>query len=216
MTDVKICGVRRAEDAELAVRLGARYVGLNFSSKSPRRVSLAAAREIAAATGSLGMRVGVFVDEGYGEIAAAAEAGGIDLVQIHRPLRREDFDAIALPIIAVARVCADGLALPRQEDLGRCRALLYDTLDPLRAGGSGVAFDWRLAAGESVSVPIFLAGGLTPENVGGAIRQARPAAVDVASGVESAPGVKDPEKMRRFIEAVDRADAEGRPRGGRP
>jgi phosphoribosylanthranilate isomerase len=206
MTEVKICGVTRAEDADLAMQSGARYVGLNFSSKSPRRLDLAAARRIADATGTRLLRVGVFVDESYEEIASAVEAGRLDLVQIHRPLRRMDFEGVARPVIAVVRLGAGAWTVPAEPDLRRCRALLYDTFDPAHAGGTATPFDWSLAASIPLPVPIFLAGGLTAANVGEAIGRARPFAVDVASGVESAPGIKDPEKVSRFMEAVGRAD----------
>jgi phosphoribosylanthranilate isomerase len=127
-------------------------------------------------------------------------------VQIHRPLRDEDLDEIPRPVFAVVRV-AHALELPSSSALERCRAVLFDTAVPSMDGGSGRSFDWSLLEGRSWPVPFFVAGGLTPENVAAPVERLHPAGVDVASGVESAPGVKDPERMRQFFRAVKEADA---------
>jgi phosphoribosylanthranilate isomerase len=206
VTQVKICGLTRPEDVERACALGAAYVGLNFVSASPRCVTLERARELAAAAASGVERVGILLDESPEFAALAAEAGRLDLLQIHRPLREEDLDRMPRPVIAVARVVGAMAQVPAPTMLTRCRALLFDTAVAGRPGGTGERFDWNLLEGMSWPVPLFLAGGLTPENVGEGIRRARPAAVDVASGVESAPGVKDEAKMKRFFEAVREAD----------
>lgn len=206
MTDVKICGLTRAEDVALACELGARYLGFNFSAASPRRVSPAAARQLVSSAPRHVRRVGVFVDETAEQMREAADAAGLDFIQIHRPLRADDLDLSPRPVFAVARV-GNTLQAPPDETLAGCRAILFDAAASGMAGGTGATFDWDLLAGRRWPVPVFLAGGLAPENVGEAIARVAPAAVDVASGVESAPGVKDEEKMARFFRAVEEADA---------
>lgn len=207
MTDVKVCGLTRAQDVALACELGARYLGFNFSSASPRRLMLDAARRLADAAPPGVARVGVFVDESPEEMREAAEAARLDFVQLHRPLRPDDIDAAPRPIFAVARIGNTSPPPGAGGPLGRCRAILFDTAIAGVPGGTGETFDWALVAGTRWPVPVFLAGGLSPENVGAAIERVRPAAVDVASGVESAPGIKDSEKMARFFRAVEEADA---------
>ncbi|MEO8190183.1 MAG: phosphoribosylanthranilate isomerase [Acidobacteriota bacterium] len=207
MTDVKVCGLTRVEDVALACELGARYLGFNFSAASPRLLTLDAARRLADAASPGVARVGVFVDESPEEMREAAEAARLDFVQLHRRLRSEDVDAAPRPIFAVARI-GNGSPLPGAGGpLALCRAILFDTADAGMPGGTGVTFDWGLVAGTRWPVPVFLAGGLAPDNVGAAIERVRAAAVDVASGVESAPGIKDSEKMARFFRAVEEVDA---------
>lgn len=208
MTAVKVCGLTREEDVALACELGASYVGFNFAAASPRRVTVESAARLSAAAPPGVLRVGVFVSEDEGFLREAVEAAGLDLVQLHRKLRDEDLERPCAPVIAVLRVGREGATLPDPRALERCHAILFDTLDAGRAGGTGVAFDWSLVAGRRWGLPVFLAGGLRPENVAEAVRRVRPAAVDVASGVESGPGVKDPAKMRAFFEAVRGADEE--------
>lgn len=201
MTGVKVCGLTRARDVELACALGAAYVGFNFAAVSPRRVSLAEARDLARATRPGVWRVGVFVHESRQEIEAAIEAAALDLIQLHRPLAAGDLDRAPRPVIAVARVSADGVEAAPADLLSRCRSVLLDTASD-RPGGTGVPFDWSLLEGKTWSVPLILAGGLDSGNVGDAIARVRPSAVDVASGVESSPGVKDERRMESFFEAV--------------
>ena len=205
MTLVKVCGLTRERDLAAACALGAAYVGFNFSALSPRRVGLARARELSAATPSGVARVGVFVDESHAEIEEAVEAAALDLVQLHRPLTAEDLERVPRPIVAVAHP-GEAEDLPPPALLERCAGILLDGSSPGAPGGSGVAFDWSLVEARRWPVALFVAGGLSPENVEESIRRLRPRAVDVASGVESSPGVKDDERMRRFFDAVRRAD----------
>lgn len=207
MTGIKICGLTRASDVDLACSLGAAYVGFNFSRLSPRRVTLDRARELALATRPGVSRVGVFVRENAGEIVAAAEAARLDFVQIHRPITERDLLQSSLPVIAVVGVSTNGADTVASDLLKRCRSVLCDASRPGQPGGTGTVFDWNHLAGKTWPVPLILAGGLTPENVAEAIARVRPFAVDVASGVESSPGVKDETRMRSFFEAVRRADA---------
>jgi phosphoribosylanthranilate isomerase len=202
MTAVKICGLTREEDVALAGELGARWVGLNFAKGSSRRVDLPRGRALAAQAPAGVIRVGVFVDESAEQIRRAIDEVPLDAVQLHRPLRPEDLD-LPRPILAVVAVSGDDVPAPPAEELGRCQAVLFDA----PRGGGGKAFDWSVLEGRNFAAPVLLAGGLDADNVGGAIARVRPAGVDVASGVESSPGVKDPARMREFFRAVYEADA---------
>lgn len=206
MTRVKICGLTRPQDVETACALGASFVGFNFAAVSPRRVSLQAARDLARVTGPDVARVGVFVRESRKEIEDAIDAAALDCVQIHRRLSAEDVEWMRRPVIAVERVSSRGVDASPASLLEKCRAVLLDTSGE-RPGGTGIPFDWDVLAGRTWPVPLILAGGLNAGNVGAAIARVRPSAVDVASGVESAPGIKDERRMKEFFEAVRLADA---------
>lgn len=206
MTAVKICGLTREEDVAAACELGAAYVGFNFSARSPRRVAPGPAGRLASIVSPGVRRVGVFVDETDDEILRAIDAASLDLVQIHRPLRPDDVERIPRPVLAVAHAGRADEVPPRAL-LERCAGILFDASADDRSGGTGVSFDWSLLDGSLWPVPLFVAGGLSPENVGESIRRTRPSAVDVATGVESSPGVKDRDRMRRFVDAVRQADA---------
>lgn len=206
MTEVKICGLTRPGDVALACALGARYVGFNFAAASPRRVDPARATELAAACSRNVLRVGVFVDETADEIRAAADAASLDLLQIHRALAEEDL-SLPCPVIAVLRVDSRGeIGGIAPTLMARCRAVLIDTAAADAAGGTGRTFDWSALDGLRLPVPLILAGGLDSGNVASAIARVRPSAVDVASGVEASPGVKDANLLERFFRAVRRAD----------
>jgi phosphoribosylanthranilate isomerase len=215
MTEVKICGLTRPRDVELARALGAAYLGFNFAEVSPRRVSPPQARDLASAARGA-VKVGVFMEETRAQILEAIDAAGLDLLQIHRPLREEDLE-LPRPVLAVARVRNRSVVVPEERLLARCRFVLFDAVLPGRPGGTGTTLDWSALSGKRWPVPWMLAGGLDPENVAAAIARARPDAVDVASGVESSPGVKDEDLMRRFFEAVRSADAPASsPAAGQP
>jgi phosphoribosylanthranilate isomerase len=201
MTAIKICGLTRAEDVAAICRLGAAYAGFNFVSSSPRRVTPAAARELTAVCSPGMLKVGVFKDEDPSVVANAVVVAGLDLVQLHGRLTEEAIDAAPVPVIAVARREGGRFAMPPPEILARCHALLLDASE-----GSGARIDPGLVEESSSPVPVLVAGGLTSETVGEVIRRLRPAGVDVASGVESAPGVKDLGKLGRFFSAVKEAD----------
>ncbi len=205
MTGVKICGLTRAEDVRRAADLGAAYLGFNFSASSPRRLSPEAAAEVAGAAGDGVPRVGIFVREDADHVRRCVEAAGISVLQFHRPLAESDF-RFGLPVVAVSAVGPGGPLWPEPGLLARCHAILFDTADAARAGGTGLAFDWGLIASGEPPVARWLAGGLSSENVARAIRVARPALVDVASGVESSPGVKSASRMAEVFAAVRGAD----------
>ncbi|HEX9286773.1 MAG TPA: phosphoribosylanthranilate isomerase [Thermoanaerobaculia bacterium] len=205
MTEVKVCGLTREEDVVAACALGAAFIGFNFSDLSPRRVTPERARRLAAASTPGVRRVGVFVLESYPAIREAIGAAALDLVQLHRPLSEEDLECVPRPVLAVAHVGRQA-EIPPAPLLDRCAGILFDTSVSGVPGGTGVSFDWSLLEGRRWPVPLFVSGGLRSENVGESIRRARPNVVDVASGIESAPGAKDRRRMRRFFEAVRRAD----------
>ena len=196
---IKICGITRAEDALEAVRLGADALGFNFFRSSKRYISPAAAAGIVARLRPFVTTVGVFVNQPEAELRAIAAESGIQVFQLHGD---EPPDLCArLPLPVVKAIAVDQVKTLSSLLSYEVSAFLLDT--PSRGfGGSGVPFDWSLAEGVSEVAPVILAGGLTPENVAEAIRAVHPYAVDVASGVESAPGEKDPARMARFIDAA--------------
>jgi phosphoribosylanthranilate isomerase len=205
-TRVKICGITRAEDARLAVELGAAALGFNFYPPSPRYITAGDAAEIIRELPPLVTAVGIFADET--DAGRVAREAGVTALQLHGPKfptagAPEEFRGLRI-IRAVA--VREGF---RTEELGSLKAdaFLMDAYDPSLLGGTGKTFDWNLAREAKRYGTIILAGGLTAENVGEAIRQVRPFAVDVASGVESAPGKKDPAKLRAFFAAVQYADS---------
>ncbi len=193
---VKICGNTRLEDALHAVRLGADWVGFNFWPRSRRYLSPEAAAPIVAALPGGVVPVGVFVDPTPEELARAVRVAGIRTVQLHGDEPPAFCAAAPVPVVKGIRVRdARSLAALAAYEVS---AFLLDSATP-GYGGSGTAFDWSLASRVAAEVPLWLAGGLTPENVGEAVRRVRPRGVDVASGVESAPGVKDVQRMEAFI-----------------
>jgi len=196
---IKICGVTRLEDALAAARLGADALGFNFWPGSKRHLTAAAARRIISRLPPFVTPVGVFVNQAEGELRAIAAESGIQVFQLHGDEPPELCSRLPLPVVKAIPV--DQVRTLSKLLSYEVQAFLLDT--PSRGyGGSGEPFDWSLAEGVSEVAPVILAGGLTPENVADAVRAVRPWAVDVASGVESSPGVKDPERMSRFITAV--------------
>jgi phosphoribosylanthranilate isomerase len=200
---VKICGVTRPEDARAAAAAGADYLGVNFWPGSPRAVDVERARAIGAAAPAVPL-VGVFVDASRDEVARTGERAGLALVQFHGAESVAYCRDWPWPVIKVIRVPpgerAERLAAP----FAGVAYLLVDAWVPGRPGGTGVRVADDALGGLSVE-RLFLAGGLTPDNVGEAVRRVRPFAVDVASGVEQHAGVKDHEKIQRFIERAKAA-----------
>ena len=207
-TRVKICGITRWEDAQLAVELGAAALGFNLYPPSPRYVAPAVARDIIRQLPPFVAPVGVFADEGDDEhVAGVARQARVSVVQLHGPrFPRLEGGLRDYPLIRAVAVGPD--FNPGSLRGLRANAFLLDTFDPTLRGGTGREFDWRLAREARQFGPVILAGGLTSANVGQAIREVLPFAVDVASGVESTPGIKDPVKLRAFFAAVREADEE--------
>jgi phosphoribosylanthranilate isomerase len=198
VTSIKICGITRREDALEAARLGATFVGFVLWPGSPRATLLANVKMIVEALPGDVTPVGVFVNPTVDEINAAVEAG-IRVAQVHAAADA-DFSGAKVPIIrAVHLAIDDGDRIdPDIDD----EMVLLDAHDPVQHGGTGKTIDWKRAAQVAKTRRVILAGGLTPFNVRQAIEQVRPFAVDVASGVESAPGIKDHGMLRAFIAAA--------------
>lgn len=207
-TRVKICGITRERDARVAVELGAAALGFNFYALSPRCVAPQAAAEIIRRLPPFLMSVGVFADEvDAGRLVAVAREARVAALQLHGPRFPElDGALVGYPLIRAVAV-REGFKVDELAHL-KASAFLLDAFDPTLMGGTGKTIDWSLAREAKRYGTIILAGGLTPENVGEAVREVRPFAVDVASGVESAPGLKDAMKLRAFFAAITEADRE--------
>ena len=208
MTKIKICGITLADDAARASAAGADFVGLNFWPKSKRCVELGRARMLADAVRAAGAAkvVGVFVDAKADEIAKVHARVDLDVVQLHGSESRDDVGAVvrAMNRPAWKAIAARGVADVDGLETWPGDAILLDTPTPGK-GGSGETFDWAIAREARRRYPalqLVLAGGLTPDNVARAIAEVAPWAVDVASGVESAPGVKDAGRLAAFVAAV--------------
>ena len=199
---VKFCGITNLDDALEAQRLGAWAIGLNHWPQSPRYCEPDAAVEIAAALKRRLAVVGVFVDAALDELAAAAENESLTMIQLHggegAAFCREAARRTGCKVIKAIRVRS--AADVRAAEAFRTDFHLLDAHRPATPGGTGESFDWELLADRRSDVPLILAGGLTPENVDEAIAAAHPFAVDVASGVEAEPGVKDHGLMAAFAE----------------
>jgi phosphoribosylanthranilate isomerase len=210
---VKVCGVIDPENAEAIVDLGADFLGLNFCAKSPRYVSPARACVIADAVRGRVPLVGVFVNAPRDEIAAIAERVGLDLLQFSGDEEPADVAPFATRAIKVFRSGGD----PGPEALspyGDAWGLLFDAPHGTLYGGTGAAWSYETVAQTVEGLPgrrVFLAGGLGPDNVRRAVEVCRPFAVDVCSRVESAPGIKDPELLRRLFQEVQHAQAPSAP-----
>ncbi len=202
---IKICGITRAEDALEAVRLGADALGFNFWPGSKRFLPPARAREIIRALPPMVTCYGVFVDPSHEEAASAAALSGIQVIQLHGDEPAALCRSFQLPVVKGIRV-AGPESLAALDAYPGVRGFLLDAASA-GYGGSGKTFDWALARQAAARATVLLAGGLTPANVAEAVRAVRPFAVDVASGVESSPGVKDHALLARFIAAA-RAAAE--------
>ncbi len=221
MTWVKICGITNLEDALAAVDAGADALGFVFHEKSPRNVDLKSVRQIIDKLPASGEKIGVFVDHEAGRIREIVMQAGLTAVQLHGGFSPQDVWNDPRPVIEFFGASKVIQVVPGEtlKDSGfsigeqagkKIFAILLDSRSNGQAGGTGKTFDWEAASGAvqrlSLSVPVIVAGGLTPLNVGEAIRIFRPFGVDVASGVEARHGKKDPEKVRAFITAVREAD----------
>ena len=208
-TKIKFCGITREEDVAGAADAGAAYLGFNFFPKSPRFVSPERAGELAALAPQGMTRVALVVDPTDALLDEITSAAPMDMIQLHGSETVERVSEVkaryGLPVMKV-------LAVGSEEDLEKIAAyssvadqLLIDAKPPKNSvlpGGNGVPFDWRLIAGRQWDVPWMLAGGLTAQNVAEAVRLTGADQVDLASGVESAPGLKDPAMMKAFAAAL--------------
>jgi phosphoribosylanthranilate isomerase len=203
VTHVKICGVTTAEDALMCVAAGASAIGLNFVDASPRRVTVERAREISRAVRGRTLVVGVVADMEVPAMRDLLASAELECLQLHG-------DETPATLATLLPHAYKAIRVATAEDVAQARAfqgpyLLVDARVPGALGGTGATFDWSLVKELARARRLTLAGGLTPGNVARAIEAVAPYCVDVASGVESAPGVKDPAKVRAFLEAA-RAD----------
>jgi phosphoribosylanthranilate isomerase len=201
---VKVCGITRASDAAAAVEAGADAIGLNFVDESPRRLRDDRAAEVAAAIPPFVARVGVFANAPADFVRMLAAGLHLDAAQLHGEESPGECARLTVPWYKAHRV-GDGFDPAILAAYGR-PIFLLDTSGGTR-GGTGRTFDWSVARRCGSHGRVILAGGLTPENVGEAIAAARPYAVDVNSGVETAPGIKDRDWLRLFCERVAQASA---------
>ncbi len=200
MVKVKVCGIKRLEDAGLALELGADFIGLNFWPGTKRVIELKDAKKIVKAIKGRAEIVGVFVNQPLEQVKEIAKALGLDWVQLHGEETPEYCGQLPVPVIKALR-------LGSKDDLHTMdsyQKVVWLIDSKTRGyGGSGKRPDWALARKAKFKAgKIILAGGLNPRNVAGAIEAMQPWAVDVASGVESAPGVKDRDQMKNFFEAI--------------
>jgi phosphoribosylanthranilate isomerase len=203
---VKICGITRPEDAELAVSLGAWAIGLIFHEPSPRAVDVTTAADIGSEYKRVAEVAGVFVNRPLEEVAELADVCSLSILQLHGdegPVYADELRRrTGLKIMKAARV-RDAASLQALNAFRYVDYHLVDAHHPDLFGGTGETFDWELLRGRRSKVPLVLSGGLTPDNVADAIRAAHPWGVDSASGTEASPGVKDPAKVQAFIRAAE-------------
>ena len=203
-TRVKICGITSVADGLVAAEAGADMIGLMFYDKSPRSITLAQAVEISHALPPFVLRVGVFVNPDEARVTSAIAECGLSLLQFHGDETSDFCTQFGVMSMKALRV-RDVESLKQLENF-HTDAFLLDAYSKSGLGGTGEKFNWDLAVeAQKFGKPIFLAGGLMPENVADAVRKVKPFGVDVSSGVESAPGKKDAEKVQAFIAAVQAA-----------
>ena len=208
---VKICGITRAEDADLATELGASALGFVFWPGSARYISQESARQIVRRHAGTVKSVGVFVDQSPEEVTHIMDTVGLDVAQLHggeSPEYCRDIASRSLPTPGGRRQVIKAIGLQNGEpavldEFDPEILILIDAHDPSRYGGTGRTVDWNAARQIAASRKTILAGGLNPENITRAVAAVRPYGVDVSSGVESAPGVKDASRLKRFFEALN-------------
>ena len=204
-TRVKICGITRAEDAVNAVNAGADAIGLVFYAQSPRAVTVAQAQAIVAAIPPFVSVVGLFVNAPKTQIESILSQVHLDILQYHGDESPSECIQINLPYYKAIRVKADTNLVQYAQDYPTAKALLLDTYSNAAFGGTGQTFDWNLIP-THLPKPVILAGGLSVDNVGQAIQQVQPYAVDVSGGVEASKGIKDAAKIAAFMQGVSNAN----------
>jgi len=198
---VKICGITLPDDARMVAAAGADAIGLVHWARSSRAVEPTRARAIRDVLPPFVSAVALFVNPGAEEVYRVLDATRPDLLQFHGDEDEGFCQRFGVPYIKALKVTEAGAAHDLRDYHAGASGILLDSHDPVMVGGTGRTFDWRLAPSQALR-PVLVAGGLNAENVGRALRLLRPYAVDVSSGVESAPGVKDGHKVRAFMDAV--------------
>ena len=204
MVKIKICGITNVEDAKVAVAAGADALGFVMYRKSPRFVEPAVVKAIVAGLPPFMLPVGVFVNEEPARVRTLMDECGLALAQLHGDETAPYCQDLGRPVLKALRLKDRGTFLALAEFSGRAnvRGFLIDAFSDQAYGGTGQTVDWGLAQEVAQSMPVVLAGGLTPVNVAEAITRVRPYGVDVSSGVELSPGKKDHKKVKDFIRAV--------------
>lgn len=206
-TRIKMCGITRPEDAAVAANAGVDAIGLVFWQGSKRAIDLSLAREVRDVVPPLVAVVGVFVDASADEIRRVHERAGISLAQVCGKIAGDGWDDLPRSLGLLRAIGIDGQkAIEVSLRMNGVSDYIVDSGSHGQYGGTGETFDWRLVEPVRDWGRIWLAGGLTPANVGEAIKGVRPHAVDVSTGVELSPGVKSTEKIRAFVDAVHHAD----------
>jgi len=205
-TRIKICGIKEPAMALHAARCGADAIGLNFHEPSPRYLVPDQAARIAQALPPYVMAVGLFVNLGEREVRDILAQVPLQMLQFQGDEEPGFCESFRMPYVRAVRMEEGTDLLEYARRFSRARALLLDAHVPGLAGGTGLTFDWK-GIPRGLPIPVILSGGLTVENVGRAVREVKPWAVDVASGVEAERGVKDPRKIEEFIRSVRREDA---------
>ena len=200
---IKICGLTRSEDVKAVVAAGVDAIGFVFTA-SPRQISPRQALELSAHVPDGVLRVGLFLDQDEAEIAQVLDAVALDLLQFHGNESGPFCSGFGIPYLkAVAMTDGDSVQ-QAERDYPAAHGLLLDSHTAGQPGGSGKVFDWAMS--RPLATPVWLAGGLNADNVGRAIRTVKPYAVDVSSGVETSPGIKDASRIKAFVTAVRQAD----------
>jgi len=197
---VKICGITRLEDAHAAVACGANAIGFVFWPKSPRCIDVELASRIRSTLPPAISAIGVFVDQPIQEVNDIADRVDLSAVQLHGAEDVKYSQSMTRPVVKALAVGGD--VAPVMSEWPGDVTVLLDVHDPVRRGGTGKVIDWAVASGLAGQRTIILAGGLTPENVGDAIVRVQPYGIDVSSGVEASPGIKDHGRIKALFEAV--------------
>ncbi|MDH5764996.1 MAG: phosphoribosylanthranilate isomerase [Gammaproteobacteria bacterium] len=206
-TRVKICGMTRAKDAQFAAQLGVDAIGLVFYEKSPRNVSLQQAHDICSVLPAFVSKVALFLDPSESLVSEVIDKLAIDLLQFHGKESAEFCATFNYPYIKALGMAGQDDVQQRVSDYSQARGILLDSHEAGAAGGTGEAFNWEIIP-RNLRQSIILAGGLKPGNVADAIRKVRPYAVDLSSGVETGPGIKDEALMKQLMNEVKRVDCE--------
>jgi phosphoribosylanthranilate isomerase len=202
VVQVKICGITREVDARAAVEWGVSALGFIFA-KSPRQITPQKAKDITRSISPFVKTVGIFVNEQPAKIRGIMDFCGLDLVQLHGDESVSACLELAPRVIKAFRVKGEASLLEIAKFKNHVRAVLLDTYQKDIHGGTGKSFDWRLAIkAEESGIPVVLSGGLKIENIQEALERVNPSAIDVSSGIEKSPGIKDHERMKRFMEKV--------------
>jgi len=201
-TRVKVCGITTSTDAGYAIAAGADAIGMVFYSKSPRHVSISAAREITSAMPPFTSTVGLFVDSSHRDVSSVLADVALDLLQFHGDEDELFCSSFNRPYIKAVRVRPETDLVQICSQYSSARGILLDSYKKGTPGGTGETFDWN-SIPENLPLPIVLAGGLDTKNVAKAVSIVQPWAVDVSSGVEMSPGKKDRQKIEQFIQTVE-------------